>query len=112
MTFSIDRALDMAVRHDFFRQASVFFYLVLTLIWHLNFWKGASACWYWVTYILLKLFTFIHAFPDSVEKFYWFQQAHFQNLKFVLWPLETLVSFFKNEHVKNAYVDLISRKKV
>ena len=30
MTFSIDRALDMAVRHDFFRQASVFFYLVLT----------------------------------------------------------------------------------
>ena len=24
MTFSIDRALDMAVRHDFFRQASVF----------------------------------------------------------------------------------------
>ena len=33
------------------------------------------------------------------EKVNWFQQRAFQDLKFVLWPLETLVSFFKNEHV-------------
>ena len=41
-------------------------------------------------------------FPDSVEKFYWFQQAPFQNLKFQI--LETLVIFFKNEHVKHKLV--------
>ena len=38
--------------------------------------------------------------PDSVEKFYRFQQGPFLNLKFVLWPMENLVSFIKNEHVK------------
>ena len=31
MTFSIDRALDMAVCHDFFRQASVFYYLLFSI---------------------------------------------------------------------------------
>ena len=34
-------------------------------------------------------------FPDSVEKIYWFQQTPFQNPKILLWPFETLVSFFK-----------------
>ena len=33
---------------------------------------------------------FLNAFPDLHEKFYWFQQAPFINLKFALQTLETL----------------------
>ena len=44
-----------------------------------------------------------YAFPDSVEKFYRFQQGLFQNLKFVPWPLDIILSFFKHEHVNNAF---------
>ena len=39
---------------------------------------------------------------ESLYKYKWlYEQGTFQNLKLVLWPLETLVSFFKNKHVKS-----------
>ena len=57
--------------------------------------------WY-RSHIWQKLFTFIkwlciiYAFPNSVEKFYWFQ-----NLIFVLWLLETLGLSSKMNMLKN-----------
>ena len=60
-----------------------------------KFWRVPTI----ISQIWLKLFEFIYAFPDSVEKFYRFQQGLSQNLKFVPWPLDIILSFFKHEHV-------------
>ena len=62
-------------------------------------------------------FSFLNAFPDLHEKFYWFQQAFFQKLKFWTWKLKfflwNLVSFFKILHFKPLiYINFESSIKV
>ena len=57
----------------------------------------------WVQKLLpgfLEIFTFM-LFQFQLIKFTDFNRDPFLSLKFVLWPLDTLVSVFKNKHVNS-----------
>ena len=58
-----------------------------------EFWKGP--CWYRSHSIRLKLFTLIYAFPDSVEKFYQFQQGSFKKLEICALTIGNFGVFFQ-----------------
>ena len=85
--------------------------------------RFANSSWTSSPWIFLKFqmkslwnLVFLNAFPDLHEKFYRFQQAPFQDLKFQIWKLKflwNLVSFFKILHFKPLiYINFESSIKV